>query len=516
MTQHTAWRLGGAASLAAAVFYLDAFTQIGGALAVLYGLALLAVGNRATPAQTLSAAATCAVLTIAAFLVDHLPRLDGTAALRMVVSLATIGVTTALLLRTQATTATLRLSEARYRTTFDTLAVAVWENDFTGVARAIAEVRADGVTDLHRYLTDNPKFVAYLRDLVRITAVNESALAMLAGQRSPFPTRLSALLPDDPAAFADCILAIDERRPIFQAETSLRIASGKRIDVIVAFRLGADATLSRVPASVFDITHRKRLEAEICETRKQLAEVQRSSAVAALSASIAHELNQPLTALQTYADAATRWADRDPPDNTETRLALAGVTDSVRYARDVIRRVRQLVGGTPADLAPLDLNQLVKDNRAILRREAMDRAGKIAFLFADQPVTVEGDMVLLKQVLINLVTNAFQAMEQLPSAERSATVEVRRCPHAAELLVTDMGPGIAGCAGDDVFQTFFTTKSDGMGLGLAICRAAMDSHGGTITLENGSGAGAVARLTLPYAAEQRSISAPAEAALMPI
>ena len=497
MTQDTASRLAPAASLGATIFCLDAFAGIGGALALLYILVLLAIGDRATIAETLVAGSACAALTIAAFLLHHLPRPDDAATLPTGISLVAIGAATASLSRTRATAARLRASELRYRTSLDTLAIGVWETDFSAAAHAIAEARAHGVGDLRRYLTDNPKFVAYARDLVRITAANETALAMLAGQHSGFATRLSAILADDPAAFADCILAIDERRPIFQAETALRTAAGERIDVIVAFRLGVDATLSRVPASVLDITDRKRLEGQVRETREQLAQVQRASAVAALSASIAHELNQPLSALQSYADAAMRWADRDPPDIAENRVALAGVIESVRYARDVIRRVRRLVGGAPANLAPLDLNRLVKDNRALLRREAIDRGADITFVLAPHPAIVDGDAILLKQVLINLVINALQAMEPLSPAERRVTIEVRLSPHAAELLVADTGPGIPGPTGEAVFETFFTTKPDGMGLGLAICRAAMDSHGGTITLENGPAAGAVARLTLP-------------------
>lgn len=491
-------RAGLPVALTAVIFALDAFTTLPGAVATLYVMTLLMVGTEVVGRRTIIIwSAACAVLTLLAFAIVHGRGPEMTAASRLVISLLANAVTTILLLRGKAVYAAMQVSESRYRSIFNELAVGIWEHDFTTVQAALSELRSRGVVDLRRYIADNPSFVAEARRMVRITDVNATAMTMMGvHSQAEFFSHLSDFLPETDDTFAECLIAIDERRALFIAETMVQPRRGDPIDVIVMFSLSGTGPLARVPGSVLDVSQRKRLETQMARTRADLAQVQRASALGAMTASIAHEINQPLAAISGYTDAACRWLRRDPPAIEEVDAALKGLVAAVDHAGQVVQRVRALVGNARTETQPVDLNDVIREAASLFERGATEGSARIVLEPEPDPVVCEADPILLKQLLVNLVTNAIQAMHLMRPTDRVVTLCVRRTGTHASIAVEDNGPGW-DIDRDSAFQTFYTTKAEGMGLGLSICKATMESLDGAIELGTTDQGGASVLLKFP-------------------
>jgi PAS domain S-box-containing protein len=496
------WKHALAGLLALSIFCLDAFTPQAYAVASLYVLVLLiAVLGGASRGRVLGWSGVCLALAFAGYGIFEARGAPPLANAHLAVSVVVLLSTTFLLLRASAMSAAVERGERRYRSIFDTLAMVIWEHDFTPVADAIRHVRMSGVHDLRRYLEETPDFVVQMRRLVRITDVNAAALKMMGvASKEEFFSRLSDFLPETDESFAECILAIDERRALFQAETVVLTRSGEPREIIVTFGLAPDVSLDRVPGSILDVTGRKALEAQIARARTDLAEAQRSGALAAMSASIAHELHQPLSAIQSYADAARRWMARTPPDFHEAAAALTGLSQAVGHARTVMHRVRSLVGNTRIAFTDIDLGDLLATTVALMERDAAEAGARISLeIAAGAPLVVKGDRILLKQVLVNLVTNAIQAMEGTPASRRLVSLRLAAVDDEAVVRIEDRGPGWDMAAEAKVFGSFYTTKEHGMGLGLSISRTTVERHGGTIALCQGDCGGAMVEVYLPLA-----------------
>ncbi|MDK4807301.1 MAG: ATP-binding protein [Novosphingobium aromaticivorans] len=487
-----------AAGLAGAIFWADAFTRLGSAIATLYVLVLLMASDRISRTLLVAWSAGCAALTLTAFGIAHGRDANIDAIGRMIVSLGAVAVTTGMLFHRQVMDARVARERQRHEGMLNSLAVAIWEHDFTPVAAAIDAVRASGVSDLRAFLDTNPGFVVATRALVQITDVNETALEMMGvPTKQAFFQRLSDFLPETDESFYDCILAIDERREMFQAETRMITASGEMIDVIVAFSLSPDRCLHSVPGSILDNRQRKRLESTIEGTRKELDKVQRSAAVGAMSASIAHEINQPLSAIQSFSNSAMRWLERDEPDLEEVRSSLDGLRSAVVNVYEVMQRVRNLVGSSRGETAPVNLRSLICDTVSFANRDADTHGAKLIFSHAAHDVVIMGDRILLKHLLLNLITNALQAMEEMRRGEKLIEIDLRADQGEAQITVRDRGPGLAMASAGKQFEPFFTTKPGGMGLGLSICRSIVELHEGNISLSNHPEGGAKVALSLP-------------------
>jgi len=495
-----------ATTLAAAIFFLDAFTRDDLAVAGLYVLVLLigsSVDGPIRRAAIILWSLICAALAVLGYWIFRSFGAPPLAIAHLGISLTVLLVATLLLLRNQSMNSTIERSDRRYRIVFDTLAIAIWEHDFTVVVEELKRLRESGVTDIRRYVAEHPDFVIDMRRSVRITDVNATALTMMGvTNKEDFFSHLSGFLPETDDSFSECIVAIDERRPLFQTEAIVMPLNGEPRQIIVAFGLGPDAMLDRVPGSILDVSHRRALETQILRTREELAESHRTSAIAAMSASIAHELNQPMSAIQSFADAAGRWLSRSPPNLEEARQALAGLTMGVQHARTVMQRVRALVGQSCIDLCDIELEGLIATTIALMRREAAEHGVRLIIVPAtEETLTVKGDRILLKQVLVNLISNAIQAMVNTPPDRRVVTLTLDRKQDQAVIAVADCGTGWDTSASGNVFGSFFTTKRNGMGLGLSIAKMVVERHEGTITRRNAESGGAVVELTVPLSVE---------------
>jgi C4-dicarboxylate-specific signal transduction histidine kinase len=217
-----------------------------------------------------------------------------------------------------------------------------------------------------------------------------------------------------------------------------------------------------------------------------------------LSGAIAHEVNQPLTAILSNAQAALYLLDRDSPNLAEIRDALQDIVQEDNRAGEVVQRLRGLLKKGESHSEPVDLNQLVDSTTTLLRSELIDRQITVKTALTAGLPTVFGDPVQLQQVLLNLIINAMDAMASTPVEQRRVTICTCETPAGAiELLVRDVGPGIKPAHGKQAFVPFYTTKDHGLGLGLTICSTIIRKHGGTINLRNDDAGGAVAEISLP-------------------
>lgn len=248
-----------------------------------------------------------------------------------------------------------------------------------------------------------------------------------------------------------------------------------------------------------DITARKQAEIDREQDRKALAHMNRVTTMGVLTSSIAHELNQPLTAILANAQAARRIMSSGAPDMQEIRDILSDIADDDQRAGDVIRRIRELLQKGESSFPVIEMQKFLDDAVRIIRPDALIRnVGVIVEIAPDLP-PIHGDRVQLQQVLINLALNAFDAMNNHPGRRELTVRSCRAADGGVEINVEDAGPGIPADKLETIFTPFFTSKPGGLGMGLPICRSIITAHGGRIWAENNSGGGATFHVTLPPA-----------------
>jgi signal transduction histidine kinase len=254
--------------------------------------------------------------------------------------------------------------------------------------------------------------------------------------------------------------------------------------------------------------HRRRTVAEV-ESRQrmgELAHLNRQATAGELSASIAHELNQPLGAILSNTETVELMLDSPAPKIEEIKAIVADIKRADQRASDVIRRLRRLLTKARFEARNVDLNEIVSEVMSILAAQAAAHNVTISTVLSPDPLIVKGDRVQLEQVILNLVANAIDALDDT-CKDRQITVQtMRRDDDAAELSVSDTGPGVRPDALKQIFEPFFTTKQSGMGMGLAIARTIVEAHAGRLWAENQAGGGAIFRLTLPISRFPASVA----------
>jgi PAS domain S-box-containing protein len=254
----------------------------------------------------------------------------------------------------------------------------------------------------------------------------------------------------------------------------------------------------RLSGILVDITDYKAAETEAELQRGELAHLMRVSVLGELSGAIAHELNQPLTAILSNAQAALLILAQKSPDLAEVKEALDEIEKEDGRAGEVIHRLRGLLRKGQSRFEPIDLNDLIGSALKLLRCELIGRKIKVKANLADHLPPTHGDPVQLQQVVLNLVMNAMDAMSAMPLPRRDIAVSTRLTElDQIEVVVADRGRGITAEEKIQIFKPFFTTKEHGLGLGLSICSTIVRSHGGELNLDNNVGGGARASITLP-------------------
>ncbi len=266
----------------------------------------------------------------------------------------------------------------------------------------------------------------------------------------------------------------------------------------------ASGVATRMHGVCRDITVRRQAQLETLRLQHEIAHVGRVSMMGQLASALAHEINQPLGAILRNAEAAELFMQRESPDLEEIRAILADIRADDQRAGSVIDRMRTLLKRHVLDTQLLDLTELVGNVAELARPEAATRHVKLTVdLPADLP-SVRGDRVHLQQVLLNLILNGMDSLNGGGPDSRRVSVSARVDPaRTVEIAVSDTGQGIDAEKLAHVFDAFFTTKPNGMGMGLPISRTIVESHGGRLWAENNNGSGATFRFTLPPAGEAK-------------
>jgi len=240
------------------------------------------------------------------------------------------------------------------------------------------------------------------------------------------------------------------------------------------------------------------------EARSQLAHVGRVTTMGELTASIAHEVNQPLAAVVANGNACVRWLAADPPNLDEARAAVARLVKDANRASEIIAQVRALTKSSPAEQEWLAVNDIILATLGLIESEILQNHVSLRTELADDAPKVQGDRVQLQQVILNLTLNALEAMSRIPEGPRLLIVGSARYEGEGVLVtVRDTGGGLAPESLDRVFNAFYTSKPDGMGMGLAISRSIVEAHGGRIWATANAPRGAVFQFSLPGGARDR-------------
>ncbi|MCC8935685.1 PAS domain S-box protein [Bradyrhizobium sp. Arg68] len=395
--------------------------------------------------------------------------------------------------------AALENSEMRYRHLFKFMPISLWKLDVHGLVDMFKEVKAAGITDFTAYLTAHPEFVTRAMEVIITEEVNEATLRMFGA--SSQQELLGPIAPRFQPARATMARILESRfrnEAIFEEQSRLLTVDGRLIDVIVtAARTDGGITL----AGVVELTELVRTQQTLEKLQVEFAHAARVSTLGELTASIAHELNQPLGAIVTNCDAGLRWLDRAEPNIDEVRALTRRSLADARRAADIISRVRSMAARRAPERVLVLPQDVVLEALQFLRHEVEWRGVTVSHIFSSEAPHVMADRTLLHQVIVNLAVNAMQAMAQLGTSERRITV--RTALHNGRWFrcsVEDSGPGIDPQHLPRLFESFFTTKQGGMGMGLSICQSIIEAHGGRIEAANDSiHGGARFSFTLPAA-----------------
>jgi PAS domain S-box-containing protein len=278
---------------------------------------------------------------------------------------------------------------------------------------------------------------------------------------------------------------------------------GSRVPVLLGSTTFGDGQDEGV-TFVLDLTERKHVEQALRDMQTNLAHVVRLTTLGELTASIAHEVNQPLGAVLANAEAGLRWLRRGTPDVGAACRSLEWIIDDGKRAGEVIRRVRSLANKGSVEKLPLDVNDVVREVIALVQRELTKHRASLRMELAPALPMILGDRVQLQQVIINLVMNSSEAMQAVMDRPRELVIRSRQDEAQVLLSVTDCGVGISTENADRLFNPFFTTKSSGMGMGLSICRSIVEDHGGRLWATANIPHGATFQFTLPVYADTAS------------
>lgn len=392
-------------------------------------------------------------------------------------------------------------SEYRYRNMFQAMAVAFWECDFTGVGEKLRDWRAAGINDLRRHFAEHPESIRELTRLTRAIDVNTKAVQLFRAKR-----KADLIGPIDhfwPAAsehvFAQSVLAAVGRVPYFQTETRLLALDREEMDVLFTVSFSPEVVdRGTILIGIIDVSERNRALNELHHLQSELAHAARVSTLGELTASIAHEVNQPLAAIVTNGEASLRWLRRDTPDIGEIESAIARMISDGKRASEIITRIRAMSIKTEAEREQVDIRAIIEDAASLLRREFAAHDAALRIDCDDDAPLILADRIQMHQVIVNLLMNSLQAIAR--SEIREVTVSAARGEDGSlTVSVRDTGCGIAEADLARLFQAFFTTRAAGMGMGLSICRSIIEAHSGRIWAERDQPYGSVFSFSLPAA-----------------
>ncbi|APR35239.1 PAS domain S-box protein [Paraburkholderia sp. SOS3] len=310
---------------------------------------------------------------------------------------------------------------------------------------------------------------------------------------------LQRVHPDDVERFRDTIGRASTHKHDFDFEFRLVLPDGAvKYLHVVAHVMKDEPERLHYAGAIMDVTQARQSEQQLHHAQAELARVTRVTTLGELSASIAHEVGQPLAAIVTNGEACLRWLDNRTPQPDEVRAGVSRIIGEGRRATEIVRRIRTLAKKDTGQRVPLELNDVVNDVVSLTQREVLSHQVPLRVRLAPLLPPVLGDRVQLQQVLINLVMNGIQSMEGVTGWSRELSIETALTADGdVRLAVRDYGSGIDPGHAERLFDAFFSTKAHGMGMGLSICRSIIDAHGGRISAFNNEMHGATFECILP-------------------
>jgi signal transduction histidine kinase len=391
-------------------------------------------------------------------------------------------------------------SEARYRTMFEQTHVSMAEIDLSTARSTLARLQELGVTDLPAHLRDNPALLALCGRRIAFTNANDAAIRLLeCDSRAQVLGPIERFVPAGGDVLAALLAAMWNGTSRFEREVQLCTRAGRPVTLLLIIALPEDEGASdRVVFAMIDITARERARENLIAARDELARAGRATAVGAVSASIAHELKQPLGALAIDAQGCMRWLMADPPNLDEAKAAAQRTVKQVMRAAEIVERTRSHLTRSRRPLEAVNLTAVVHDVVALFARE-LTNEGIVLRIDAQPDVSpVAADEIEMQQVLANILTNGMRAICHESASRRELTIRIADDTSGwVRLSVRDSGAGIDDDNLARIFEPFFTTRPDGMGMGLAICRSMVEAHGGSLGAHNHPGGGAVFEIRLP-------------------
>ena len=452
-----------AAALALAIFLVDTFSPLQTAVAVFYVIVILLVASASRQHYVLIASLASVLLTILSYVIVHGSSEPGPPLIRCIVSLSAIGITSFLALRNQAAENALREQANLLELTHDAIFV----------------------RDINEIITYWNRGSEQLYGWLRHEAIGRHAHILL---RTQFPQSQDAVR---------AALLKDGR---WEGELIHTSKDGYHIVVDSRWSLQTDEHGKPVAAleTNTDVTAHAQAQEALLAAQSALAHAMRVATLGELTASIAHEINQPLAAVVTNGEAALRWLGREEPDLEEARAALGRVISDGRRASEVIRHIRSLSKKGEQKKVLLNVNEVLEESLALVQRELTGQGISVHSELADGLAPISADRIQLQQVFMNLVMNAMQAMDAVGRDERRLTLRsFAGEDRSVNVQVQDTGTGLDEATEKQLFSAFFTTKAAGMGMGLSICRSIVEAHDGRIWASRNEGRGATFQLSIP-------------------
>ena len=305
--------------------------------------------------------------------------------------------------------------------------------------------------------------------------------------------------PADIARVRQVIDRASRNRKDWELEHQFQMPDGSVKSVKVVARALADES-GRVEfvGAIMDVSAAKQAEEELRQAQAELAHITRVTTLGELTASIAHEVNQPIAAVATNAAAGLSWLEAEPPNLDKVREILSSIVKDGKRVGDVVHRIRALTKKAPPRMARFDINEAVFDVIALTRSELLRHGVSLQTQLATGLPLIEGDRIQLQQVILNLILNAVEAMSGIDNGAREVRISTgKETSNAVLVTVRDFGPGLDPQSVDRLFEAFYTTKPDGLGMGLPICRSIIQAHGGRLWATANEPRGAVFQFTLP-------------------
>ena len=454
--------------LAAIIFVIDTFVVIDIAIAVLYVAIVLMSITFADRRGVLAVCGACMGLTVLAFAIQHSDEPIGDSSARCVVSLLAIAMTTFLSIWIQSTTAAVRSQARLLDLTHDTIFV---------------RDRNDVITYWNRAAET---FYGWPAQLALGRVSHELV-------QTTFP------------APYDEITAQLLRTGYWEGDLVHTKRDGTKVAVSSRWSLQRDqrGQPSGVLETNTNIEERRQAQETLAKAQAELAHVSRVATLGELTASIAHEVNQPLAAIVTSGEACLRWLGLDAPPLDRVKRSIERMIGDGRRASEVVRRLRALSKKGESQRTPVNLNEVVEDSIPLIQREIAQNQVSLELELAKALPDVVGDRIQLQQVVINLLVNAIQAMASVADRPRELVIRTSlKDQHDVLVAIEDSGPGFDPAVETDLFNAFFTTKPNGMGMGLSIGRSIIEAHGGRLWAMRNDRGGATFQFSLPLHPER--------------